>query len=200
MERGNSQGFSYPERYIMNLYEIPSSPGAENKRLACRRGKMPILPGCHFARDVKVSCARCETPYHTGCWAQHGRCAVFGCPDYRAALFTPPARHVHQQTWSEFLWGMLMWASQTLGLAFLVFLPVTMLCFLFLPVNLFREFILSREYLLSFPLLSVTILIPIHRAMLCSKEELAEFVATATLLLAGVWVGAELWIHAHLPY
>lgn len=88
------------------------APGAEAPRAAARV-QCPVCKDALFRAGQApeggvpaVVCARCATPHHAGCFAQHGQCAVLGCGSARAlgeagAIALRPCGHCARETAAE---------------------------------------------------------------------------------------------------
>jgi Prokaryotic RING finger family 1 len=180
-----------------------------------RRSRLKVEPGtglatrCPYCKDEftaggdeSVKCASCGATSHSNCWEQNLGCAVFGCSSHtRLFAFSISAAPMPRVfSWKDVAAGTSSWCASILGLAFLMFLPVTMTSMLALSADDFRQWILSTGYLAGSLALASAVVAVIFRGGLRDRSERAGFAIAILLMLLCVWCAGDLWAHARLPY
>ena len=158
--------------------------------------------GFAAGEDDSVECPSCGAASHLNCWEQNRGCAVFGCRGH-AWIFTR-GRLAAEMTGAYSLKNLASetsaWCATILGLAFLIFLPMTMASMLALPADNFREWILTPGYLAGSLSLASGLVAAALRGGLRDRNECAGFVIAFLLLMLGIWCAGDIWTRAHLPY
>lgn len=180
-----------------------------------RRSRLKVAPGtglvmrCPYCKDEfapgddeSVKCGSCGAASHSSCWGQNHGCAVFGCSSHtRLFAFSSSAAPIPRVfSWKDLAAGTSSWCASILGLAFLMFLPVTMATMVALSTDDFRQWILSSNYLAGSLSLASAIVAVVFRRGLRDRSERAGFAIALLLMLLGTWCAGGLWAHARLPY
>lgn len=159
--------------------------------------KCPYCKDDLQALDEQMLCVICGAPHHGICWGQNGGCAVYGCLTQRQVLALKPGS---DSSFGELTSSMMTWAVMVLGLAFMIFLPVTMFSMLVLPAGDFRSWILTQHYFEGFLFLSSAFTAGFMRKFLVNRQDVAGFVMAVIMMSLILWSAGQMWTEAHLPY
>ena len=181
--------------------------------LSFRRSRLKVVSGtrpamrCPYCKDDfapsedALRCPACGVSSHTACWEQNRGCAVFGCRGdvwfFTHRRLTAPVRPT---SFVELVSGASTWCVTILGLAFMIFLALTMTSLFTLSADSFREWVLTRSYLAGSLSLASVVVAGLLRNGLRDRVGRSGFALAFLLIILGVLYAGQIWTRAHLPY